>query len=155
MLSKELDEALVRDFPNAFRDRHASIMETPMGFGFECGDGWEPLVREIAVELEAFILSLPFEQRHAVRAAQVKEKFGGLRFYVDADYITAEHEFIQIDLPPTVVAAINHAEERSLQTCEVCGRPGRAATFCGWVRTRCNEHCRRHKTAANTGEQNG
>ena len=39
-MKQELDEALCRDFPNLFRDRHGNMMTTCMCWGFECGDGW-------------------------------------------------------------------------------------------------------------------
>lgn len=140
MLSKDLDDALVRDFPNTFRDRHASVMNTPMGFGFECGDGWEPLIRTIASELEAFILTLPEERGAYVRAAQVKEKYGGLRFYVDTDADIVDGEWLSIDLPEHVTKTIREAEDASLRTCEVCGADGSTRESQGWVTTRCALH---------------
>lgn len=59
-------------------------------------------------------------------AVQVKEKFGGLRFYVNG--ASAEHD-----------AKIEFAESMSYRTCEVCGRPGKP-TRDGWIRTLCKEH---------------
>ena len=69
-----------------------------------------------------------FDEIHQVRVAQVKEKFGGLRFYVDNadDYVRG---------------AIEMAEMMSLRTCEVCGNRGRKHTG-GWIRTLCEEHAR-------------
>lgn len=63
-----------------------------------------------------------------VVAAQVKEKFGGLRFYYDGgdEYING-------------LAAM--AESMSYITCEECGSPG-APTSGGWVRTLCKEHAK-------------
>jgi len=57
------------------------------------------------------------------RASQVKEKFGGLRFYMT--HGTEE-----------VYALISKAEALSCKTCEECGGPGekRAGT---WIRTLC------------------
>lgn len=61
-----------------------------------------------------------------VVASQVKEKFGGLRFYYDGgdDYISA-------------LSAM--AESMSYVTCEECGNPGKP-TRGGWVRTLCETH---------------
>ena len=61
-----------------------------------------------------------------VVATQVKEKFGGLRFYYDGgdSYIDG------------VVAM---AELMSERTCEECGNPGKLYTN-GWHRTLCVEH---------------
>lgn len=61
-----------------------------------------------------------------VVATQVKEKFGGLRFYYSGgdDYIDG------------VVAM---AESMSYRTCEECGAPG-TSTEGGWIRVLCEEH---------------
>lgn len=65
----------------------------------------------------------PVEQ---VVAIQVKEKFGGLRFY----YMGGD-EYIR--------GLENMAESMSYRTCEVCGAPG-TSTEGGWIRTLCEEH---------------
>jgi len=59
-------------------------------------------------------------------ATQVKEKFGGLRFYVDGS--TDKHDNY-----------ISFAESMSYQTCEKCGAPGKIYTD-GWHRTLCDTH---------------
>lgn len=58
--------------------------------------------------------------------SQVKEKFGGLRFYVNV--ATEEH-----------YNYITFAESLSYKTCEVCGAPGKREGQ-GWISTRCKEH---------------
>lgn len=65
----------------------------------------------------------PVEQ---VVAIQVKEKFGGLRFY----YMGGD-EYIR--------GLENMAESMSYRTCEVCGAPG-TSTKGRWIRTLCEEH---------------
>jgi len=59
-------------------------------------------------------------------AVQVKEKFGGLRFYVQA--ATDKH-----------YSYISFAESMSYRTCEDCGAPGKTYTD-GWHRTLCDIH---------------
>ncbi len=39
-MRQDLDAALVRDFPNLYRDRHGDTRDTRMCDGFSCGDGW-------------------------------------------------------------------------------------------------------------------
>lgn len=63
-------------------------------------------------------------------AAQVKEKFGGLRFYVHA--ATPKH-----------FDYITFAESMSYHTCEVCGSPGKTYTD-GWHVTLCDIHAEMH-----------
>lgn len=65
----------------------------------------------------------PVEQ---VVAIQVKEKFGGLRFYYAGgdDYIRG---------------VVDMAEEMSYCTCEMCGNHGKLRRG-GWYRTLCDQH---------------
>ena len=61
-----------------------------------------------------------------VTATQIKEKFGGLRFYfIGGDDVTR--------------GAIELAESMSFRICEQCGKPGRPRND-GWVQTLCDEH---------------
>jgi len=60
---------------------------------------------------------------------QVKEKFGGLRFYVNCRRNEAIRQRIGI------------AAEESFRTCEVCGQPGRLRED-RWIKTLCDEHAR-------------
>jgi hypothetical protein len=59
-------------------------------------------------------------------AVQIKEKFGGLRFYVQA--ATDKH-----------YSYISFAESMSYRTCESCGAPGKTYTD-GWHTTLCDIH---------------
>lgn len=60
-------------------------------------------------------------------AVQVKEKFGGLRFYVNFS-------------TPRIEELIREAEEKADRTCETCGNPGkRKNTNTNWVLTICPE----------------
>ena len=85
-------------------------------FGVECGPGWGclvwPLLRRCRLE--------------DVSVLQVKEKFGGLRFYTGP----ASDELLD---------AINDAESLSFEICEICGEPGRIRGG-SWLRTLCDEH---------------
>ena len=60
------------------------------------------------------------------RVAQIKEKFGTLRFYIDYG-------------GPEAQAIVNFAEAMSATTCEVCGNLGQPFRI-GWHRTLCREH---------------
>jgi hypothetical protein len=156
-MSPELDRALVAKYPEIFRDRHGSIQETGMAWGFSCGDGWYTLidtlcglltgtVRSLRQELERIDTALaegrtaPYytpEKRAADQveldialkklpvAHQVKEKFGGLRFYtsnaLDEDW-----------------AYIRFAEWMSYNTCETCGATRDVKQYNrSWIATRC------------------
>jgi hypothetical protein len=61
-----------------------------------------------------------------VVVSQVKEKFGGLRFYYDGGN-------------DNIRGMVGMAESLSAITCEQCGAPG-DQRHDGWIRTLCNEH---------------
>ena len=98
--------------------------------GFGCGRGWQALLTELCAKIEAIIAAMPAHQRQHYYAVQIKEKLGTLSFYMSA-YV------------PEMDAAIAHAERRSEETCEVCGKPGvlDSDTEHGWVTVKC-EPCR-------------
>jgi hypothetical protein len=94
------------------------------GYGIECEDGWLMLLGELDHEISKY--------DPGYRLAQVKAKFGTLRFYTElSDELTAEaHDAIN--------ALIRDAEERSARVCERCGADGSVRRG-GWIRVRCDE----------------
>lgn len=68
----------------------------------------------------------PVQPIPQVKAVQVKEKFGTLRFYTDFE-------------SDKMRTAIDFAELMSAKTCEVCGDRGTMNEE-GWRSVRCNEH---------------
>lgn len=127
----ELDKLLCERFPLLYRDRHGNPRETLMYFGFEHGDGWFNIVYMLSSALEKIISSYPLFVAD-MRAAQVKEKFGGLRFYIDGYPSEPVIREMVDDL-------IRSAEYLSVRTCETCGRPGVRRSD-GWIKTLCDEH---------------
>jgi len=125
-MKQELDEALCKDFPNLYKQRHGDMRSTAMMWGFECGPGWEPLIRNLSRELEAEILKIPEVHREYICASQVKEKYGTLRFYCHSE--TDEMSRI-----------IRYYEHKSAETCEECGKTGTLRGY-GWLSTKCDEH---------------
>ena len=134
-MKDELDNELCEKYPKIFKMRNASMQETAMCWGFP-GDGWFNIIDSACkiiqhhvdwkrkVEPFASMTDEEFDEIHQPVAAQVKEKFGGLRFYVDnADDYTS--------------GVIALAESMSYRTCEDCGAPGKQ-TGRGWIRTLCD-----------------
>lgn len=91
---------------------------------------WNDKVNDDDLEWESFAdreereIPEPVEQ---VVAIQVKEKFGGLRFYYRGG-----DDFIR--------GAVTLAENMSYNTCEECGNTGIFTNNNGWYRTLCVEH---------------
>lgn len=99
------------------------ITEALMAFGFEHGDGWFNLIWNLCEDLE---LLAKEENVENFEVFQVKEKFGGLRFYID--YGT-----------DAIHKRINVAEKLSCITCEMCGKPGEISKKKRWIRILCEE----------------
>ena len=102
-----------------------SPRESLMCFGFECGDGWFQLIWDLCESIES---QLAIDLHEGFEVLQVKEKFGGLRFYTTS----CSNEIYDL---------VDDAEEASYITCEVCGSPGESNQE-GWIRTLCDD-CRR------------
>lgn len=105
------------------------------------GDGWQLIVEKAIARVHLAVAGA----NAVVRIAQIKEKLGGLRIYVDW---TA--------LPPDVEAkvqeAIDLAEARASCTCEVCGASGRLYDNEGWYSTRCERHPEGQPVPASYGD---
>lgn len=83
------------------------------------GPGWHQLLHNLEAQLNQ--LDPDFELR------QVKEKFGGLRYYADSD-AEGFRDLIRV------------AEEASSHLCEECGKHGETKSMHGWLKTLCNQH---------------
>jgi hypothetical protein len=127
-VEEQMDKALVRglrkDFPELFAG----------AWGFP-GDGWEPLIRQAAEQIDAIInewwegLEEKEKWREPPSAAEIKEKYGGLRFYMG---VLPEGMYDEVQ------AIVDRAESLSLRTCESCGDFG-VPRGGGWIKTLCDD----------------
>ena len=149
-----LDDYLCKKYPKIFRDRNAPMSETCMCWGINTGNGWYYLLDNLCAKIQHHIdhpawaenkKTGKFEEPKEptcsqVVAAQVKEKFGGLRFYTDGG-----DEYIR--------ALIDDAESLSYRICEECGRMdndvGRNRK--GWIQTTCRDHARNKEDFKSNG----
>ena len=92
-------------------------------FGAEHGDGWAAIIDRLVTDM----LAAGWDGE----LYQIKEKFGGLRFYIGA-------------ATEAIHKRIAEAEEESFRTCELCGAPAQNENDRGWLRTRC-EACKDKK----------
>jgi hypothetical protein len=148
-MSPELDNKLCSKYPELFQDRNGSPQNTAMCWGFECADGWFSLIESICEylmgdvnrlkdriqsvyykdeERDAMRLELAEAEKNIPVVMQVKEKFGGLRFYVHG---ATEKQFDYIYF----------AEHLSYKVCEDCGTMKDVMSYdISWIRTLCPEH---------------
>jgi hypothetical protein len=110
----------------AFQQKYPNLFKEYPRSGFALDAGWESLVHSLCIVLEHHIVQLPEEVRKNICCAQVKEKFGGLRFYMTQE-------------TPYIDGAIAMAESMSFHTCDKCGAPGERRSG-GWIRTLCETH---------------
>ncbi len=106
-----------------------------MCWGFSCGDGWYKIIYELSEKITSIIAKDPKLDPKEYSASQVKEKFGGLRFYMSA---TNED----------ISQAISTAAQESFKTCERCGEPGELRQG-DWLRTLC-DGCKERKAESVT-----
>ena len=83
----------------------------------EVGSGWHSIVQPLIDQCK----------EENVPIAQVKEKWGGLRFYLDGNSSNKLHNMIR------------KAEEDSFTICEICGNPGKPRGG-AWIKTYCDYH---------------
>lgn len=127
-MRRDKDKELVKKFPLLYRDRNGSCYDTCMCWGFP-GDGWFNILEELSEKIESRIKILLNEQKFTAedypRAAQVKEKFGTLRFYMT-------------HYDPEIEKYILESERKSAITCEDCGNPGKMNRDGYWMSVSCD-----------------
>lgn len=96
----------------------------------ECGPGWNEIIKNLSEEINK-ILNGNVKYFSVV---QIKQKFGGLRFYYDADY-----DKIEDDILEKIKEVVEKAEEKSFQTCEKCGNEGKLKSDGYWLFTICDK----------------
>ena len=140
-MNERLQSDLVKAYPNIFKNIGGDKTVTCMHWGIECNDGWYDLIYCLCHSIQRHCQIQNTRYIHAtdkyeflvegdpeyvqVVAAQVKEKLGTLRFYVDGgDAATG--------------AMIQMAETMSGRICELCGSPAKTNRESGWLHTTCD-----------------
>lgn len=124
----DLDKLLCKKYPKIFANRHKPMNETAMCWGFECSNGWFNIIDKLCFNIQSHIdwMNRNGEVVPQVVAEQVKEKFGGLRFYYQGG-------------DDRVDGMVRMAESMSEVICEECGSQGKQRHD-GWVKTLCDYH---------------
>lgn len=91
-------------------------------YGCIVSDGWKDLV------LKTDRMLAHMDPNYKIN--QVKEKFGGLRYYFETEKTGVEAEIMN--------AITNYAENRSYHICETCGKFGELREERAWIVTLCD-----------------
>jgi hypothetical protein len=119
LTDKELNEYLISigGLTNVFTGNNITDSDF-----FQVSLGWNLIIKNLIQDL----IKLGWNKE----VIQVKEKFGGLRFYINEG--TDE-----------IHQRIGQAELESMKTCEITGKLGKIRTDIGWHRTLCDEEYER------------
>lgn len=104
------DFEIIKKYPRVFGEPPFDMKQTLIGFGFEVGDGWLPLLEKLSDEIDKI---LERDNIQDFRVVQVKEKFGSLCYYTRG---TSNEEIRNL---------ISEAEDEARKTCELCGEPAK------------------------------
>lgn len=106
----------------------------------ECFEVWLPQGWISVVEKRLPIIeAIRVRTGLSVEIAQIKEKFGGLRFYLD---------FIHESIYDEVSKLVDEMEKEAEKTCEYCGQNNDVTTSANggyWIRTRCADCLKRDR----------
>jgi hypothetical protein len=127
------NENKYEDFAKKMEETYPKMFSKPYG-GFAVGVGWWPILESLCAQIQHHI-DWKQEQHQKfsrgngctqVEVLQIKEKFGGLRFYYDGGN-------------DTIDGMVRMAEAWAAHSCEECGSPGERRGG-GWIRTLCDVH---------------
>jgi len=118
------------EFAKRMEERFPKMFSNPYG-GFAIGEGWWPIIESLCTNIQYRIdfYNKNRETRPVIEQVvvhQIKEKFGGLRFYYEGG-------------DDGIQGMVRMAESWADCTCETCGKPGKSRNG-GWIKTLCDEH---------------
>lgn len=114
---------IMRAYPEVYGPGPWPVQKTQLGWGFCCDKGWYPLIERLSADIASIVREVQLPQ---FCAKQLKEKFGGLRFYVAGSNAR-------------ILAKIAEAENEAATTCEGCGASSAGIrTINAWLTTRCD-----------------
>lgn len=129
------------EFARQMKEKYPQMFSKPYG-GIDIGPGWWPIIASLCANIQYHIdwtnktrnrllgenpynQPIPDEVEQVV-VGQIKEKFGGLRFY----YTGGDSK---------IDGMVQIAESWADKHCEECGKPGKFRPG-GWIKTLCDEH---------------
>ena len=117
-------------FAKRMKEKYPRMFSKPHG-GFAIGEGWWPIIESLCANIQSHTdwWNKNRETRPVVEQVvveQIKEKFGGLRFYYQGG-------------DDQISGMVRMAESWASHACEECGAPGTLGGK-GWIKTLCPTH---------------
>jgi hypothetical protein len=116
-------EQQYEEFSKRMEETYPKMFAEPYG-GFAVGAGWWPIIESLCENIQYH--TDWWNKNRQVVVEQIKEKFGGLRFY----YTGGDDQ---------ISGMVRMAEECAAHSCETCGAPGTSGGR-GWIKTLCPTH---------------
>jgi hypothetical protein len=125
-------ETEYEEYAKRMEEAYPKMFSEPYG-GFAVSQGWWPIIEILCSNIQAH---LDWKNRESlivpqVVVEQIKEKFGGLRFY----YQGGDEQ---------IHGMVRMAEAWADTACEECGAVGKRRSG-GWIRTLCDVHEAEHQ----------
>lgn len=148
-MDEKLELELKAKYPLVFHDMYNSdFRHSCMAGGIECSNGWFCIIEEAASKLEPLIAQWIKDNPKPEddecwsfpRAAQIKQKFAELRFYLSS----GTDEMYKI---------VSEAENKSVKICEECGKTGTVKGR-GWIYIACDD-CEAQRELRRNSKTNG
>ena len=123
---------LIARAPRLF-DSHRASPRMPWSlYGFQCSEGWAPLLLEVLGRIEAIIDQSNYSD---LAVTQIKEKYAELKIHLNVNISDPAHDELR--------AFIEDAAKRSQKICEWCGEPGEMIEVHHWWRVACENELHR------------
>jgi len=124
------EEIQYEKFAKRMEERFPKLFEGKYG-GFAVGPGWYPIIEALCANIQSHTdWQNKNHEKHPVvtqvTVEQIKEKFGGLRFYYQGG-------------DDNIHGMVRMAEAWADASCEECGAPGERRNG-GWIKTLCDLH---------------
>lgn len=146
MSEEEFDRHMCEKYPIMFRERNLPMNQTCMCWGFNIGKGWYSVLDELCEKLE-FIYK---QSNIRVIFQQVKEKYGGARFYFGTEKEKGKEnndddkQWIDI-----ISNEVSRAEQICDYVCAECGcHKNDTITIGGWVYDCCEKCLKKNERTA-------
>ena len=153
-MKKEYDEYLCRTYPKLYAQRHMSMQQTCMCWGFDVGDGWFNILNGLSMAIQSHIAH---NTRERWRARKEIRKYAAM-----IPEEQAKHQWMDKEMPDRVWQVtvtqvkekfgslrfyynggddaihnfVQMAECMTYVTCEQCGAPGTMSGG-GWMSVKC------------------